>query len=312
MSLDPSSAFYRSATSAAAAVSGSGTGTTGATATGGMGAWGTGQYSASDFSSYATAAAANAAANSAGWYAPTADPRFSTLGRFGSHQMGMGLGACGMMDPAKAAAAGISFPMAQRRKRRVLFTQQQVHELELRFRSQRYLSAPEREHLAQMINLSPTQVKIWFQNHRYKMKRQAKEKAMTEGHRGDKEHQTKDDVVGSPLGHGGEGPGGLSPRKIAVPVLIKDGKSCGDQSPLATPNSSPENLHGAGLPTAQAAPAPNGLSPLPDIKAQTGHPQGSFAPFSSSFPHPQFPIPPYPQHQQAYPMPAYPHMAPRW
>lgn len=62
-----------------------------------------------------------------------------------------------MMDPAKAAAAGIQFPLSQRRKRRVLFTQAQVYELERRFKQQKYLSAPEREHLAQLINLSPTQ-----------------------------------------------------------------------------------------------------------------------------------------------------------
>jgi hypothetical protein len=64
----------------------------------------------------------------------------------------------------------------QRRKRRVLFTQTQVrvtlmplfwlivsgcqvYELERRFKQQRYLSAPEREHLAQLIQLTPTQVK---------------------------------------------------------------------------------------------------------------------------------------------------------
>ncbi|XP_034254252.1 homeobox protein Nkx-3.1-like [Thrips palmi] len=47
----------------------------------------------------------------------------------------------------------------------------QVHELEQRFRHQRYLSAPEREHLAVAIGLTPTQVKIWFQNRRYKNKR---------------------------------------------------------------------------------------------------------------------------------------------
>ncbi|XP_009702881.1 PREDICTED: thyroid transcription factor 1-like, partial [Cariama cristata] len=63
------------------------------------------------------------------------------------------------------------------RKRRVLFSQAQVYELERRFKQQKYLSAPEREHLASMIHLTPTQVKIWFQNHRYKMKRQAKDKA---------------------------------------------------------------------------------------------------------------------------------------
>uniref|UniRef100_A0A8C6SAC9 NK2 homeobox 4b n=1 Tax=Neogobius melanostomus TaxID=47308 RepID=A0A8C6SAC9_9GOBI len=64
-----------------------------------------------------------------------------------------------------------------RRKRRVLFSQAQVHELQRRFKQQRYLSAPEREHLAGLIHLTPNQVKIWFQNHRYKLKRQAKDKS---------------------------------------------------------------------------------------------------------------------------------------
>ncbi|NXC53446.1 NKX22 protein, partial [Aleadryas rufinucha] len=63
-----------------------------------------------------------------------------------------------------------------KRKRRVLFSKAQTLELERRFRQQRYLSAPEREHLASLIRLTPTQVKIWFQNHRYKMKRARAEK----------------------------------------------------------------------------------------------------------------------------------------
>ncbi|CAL8090531.1 unnamed protein product [Orchesella dallaii] len=58
----------------------------------------------------------------------------------------------------------------RKRKRRILFTKAQTNELERKFRQQRYLSAPEREQLASMINLTPTQVKIWFQNHRYKTK----------------------------------------------------------------------------------------------------------------------------------------------
>lgn len=49
---------------------------------------------------------------------------------------------------------------SQRRKRRVLFSQVQVMELEKRFKQQKYLTAPEREHLAQLINLTPTQVKV--------------------------------------------------------------------------------------------------------------------------------------------------------
>jgi len=48
----------------------------------------------------------------------------------------------------------------QRRKRRILFTQTQIYELERHFRRQRYLSAPEREHLASVVGLSPTQVYV--------------------------------------------------------------------------------------------------------------------------------------------------------
>ena len=46
---------------------------------------------------------------------------------------------------------------------------------------QKYLSAPEREQLAAMINLTPTQVKIWFQNHRYKNKRSLRDRQLQEG-----------------------------------------------------------------------------------------------------------------------------------
>lgn len=60
------------------------------------------------------------------------------------------------------------------KKRRVLFTQGQVYELEKAFRRQRYLSAPEREELARVLDMTPTQIKIWFQNHRYKCKKQQK------------------------------------------------------------------------------------------------------------------------------------------
>uniref|UniRef100_A0A8D2NMY4 NK2 homeobox 8 n=1 Tax=Zosterops lateralis melanops TaxID=1220523 RepID=A0A8D2NMY4_ZOSLA len=63
----------------------------------------------------------------------------------------------------------------KKKKRRVLFSKAQTLELERRFRQQRYLSAPEREQLARLLSLTPTQVKIWFQNHRYKMKRDSRE-----------------------------------------------------------------------------------------------------------------------------------------
>ncbi|XP_041661977.1 NK2 homeobox 2b [Cheilinus undulatus] len=87
------------------------------------------------------------------------------------------------------------------RKRRVLFSKAQTFELERRFRQQRYLSAPEREHLAGLIRLTPNQVKIWFQNHRYKMKRARVE-------------------------HSLEALQLLPHRRVHIPLLLRDGKAC--------------------------------------------------------------------------------------
>lgn len=69
---------------------------------------------------------------------------------------------------------------SRKRKRRVLFTKAQTFVLERRFQQQRYLSAPEREELARITNLTPSQVKIWFQNHRYKYRKQISEKGQWE------------------------------------------------------------------------------------------------------------------------------------
>jgi len=65
--------------------------------------------------------------------------------------------------------------VSNKKKRRILFTKAQVFQLESRFRVQKYLSAVERDQLARMINLTPSQVKIWFQNHRYKSRQQIKQ-----------------------------------------------------------------------------------------------------------------------------------------
>ena len=70
--------------------------------------------------------------------------------------------------------AGNSLVMRSGKKRRprALFSHAQVYELERRFALQKYLTAHEREQLAGMLHLTETQVKIWFQNRRYKRKRQ--------------------------------------------------------------------------------------------------------------------------------------------
>ncbi|XP_071390289.1 homeobox protein Nkx-3.1 [Centroberyx affinis] len=65
-----------------------------------------------------------------------------------------------------------SFTSTGKQKRsRAAFTHLQVLELEKKFNHQKYLSAPERAHLASSLRLTETQVKIWFQNRRYKTKR---------------------------------------------------------------------------------------------------------------------------------------------
>ena len=66
---------------------------------------------------------------------------------------------------------------SKKRRPRALFSHAQVYELERRFAIQKYLTAHEREQLAGILHLTETQVKIWFQNRRYKSKRQQLEQA---------------------------------------------------------------------------------------------------------------------------------------
>lgn len=76
-------------------------------------------------------------------------------------------------------------PHQFRKKRsRAAFTHMQVYELERRFNQQRYLSGPERSDLARRLKLTETQVKIWFQNRRYKAKRKLMQQnfLLTAGH----------------------------------------------------------------------------------------------------------------------------------
>ena len=94
-----------------------------------------------------------------------------------SSQYDMYQSAAAMVDPFKSPYHAFAF--APKRKRRVLFTQQQVLELEKRFDKSRYLNAQDRDQLAHALSLTPTQVKIWFQNHRYKTKKAAKEKVVS-------------------------------------------------------------------------------------------------------------------------------------
>ncbi|XP_055903906.1 homeobox protein bagpipe [Eupeodes corollae] len=60
---------------------------------------------------------------------------------------------------------------SRKKRSRAAFSHAQVFELERRFAQQRYLSGPERSEMAKNLRLTETQVKIWFQNRRYKTKR---------------------------------------------------------------------------------------------------------------------------------------------
>ncbi|XP_078503178.1 homeobox protein Nkx-2.4 [Lissotriton helveticus] len=179
-----------------------------------------------------------------GWYGANPDPRYSTISRFMGPSGGMNMASMGALSGiAEAAKSMAPLHAAPRRKRRVLFSQAQVYELERRFKQQKYLSAPEREHLASMIHLTPTQVKIWFQNHRYKMKRQAKDKAS-------QQLQQQDGSLCQQQ----------SPRRVAVPVLVKDGKPCQGGS---STSASSQGQQGGQVSALSQAPDLDDMSPSP-------------------------------------------------
>ncbi|VDM98190.1 unnamed protein product, partial [Thelazia callipaeda] len=140
----------------------------------------------------------------------------------------------------------------KRRKRRILFTKAQTFELERRFRTQRYLSALEREQLAMQIRLTPTQVKIWFQNHRYKTKKTYEDKGMN----------------GTLIsGHMPMAPSATNfahSKRIPVQMLVQDGKPCPADFVTNT-CSTPSAL------SASFAPNANYFAPANSILPATSH-----------------------------------------
>ncbi|CAL1268549.1 unnamed protein product, partial [Larinioides sclopetarius] len=104
----------------------------------------------------------------------------------------------------------------RKKRSRAAFSHAQVFELERRFSHQRYLSGAERADLAQALKLTETQVKIWFQNRRYKTKRRQLQQEL--------------------------GASMSSARRVAVKVLVKDDQvlyqpeEIGARSPMLYPS----------------------------------------------------------------------------
>uniref|UniRef100_A0A1I8AUB8 Homeobox domain-containing protein n=1 Tax=Steinernema glaseri TaxID=37863 RepID=A0A1I8AUB8_9BILA len=219
--------------------------TFGATPYGFSGPFSHGYQAAADFPSYMT--------TNPQWYGMGGN----SISRFSGPVMGLN----GGIDPSRAAMHGIQLPMSgQRRKRRVLFSQAQVAALEHRFKQQKYLTATERDQLAAAIGLSATQVKIWFQNHRYKCKRQEKEKKMDGVISADESRSP--DMSRSPSPHS---PLGITDKiDVETQILKKEEKSL----------DSVTDAHLMGMPSLVE-------SALPDItKYQYQYQQGGFPAFN--------------------------------
>ncbi|XP_031436949.1 NK2 homeobox 4b [Clupea harengus] len=193
-------------------------------------------------------------ATATAWYGANTETRYPAISRFMGTPTGMNMAGMGTLTGMDGSKSMVTLHSAPRRKRRVLFSQAQVYELERRFKQQKYLSAPEREHLSSMIHLTPTQVKIWFQNHRYKMKRQAKDKVSVQL------QQESGNLC----------PQTQSPRRVAVPVLVKDGKPC--QNGSSTPTSVHQQVQQQSLSTDVMTAAGNTIL---QHQSQVVHPLGS-------------------------------------
>ncbi|XP_037780798.1 homeotic protein empty spiracles-like [Penaeus monodon] len=88
-------------------------------------------------------------------------------------------------------------PFRKPKRIRTAFSPSQLLKLEQAFEKNQYVVGAERKQLAQALNLSETQVKVWFQNRRTKHKRQQQEDETGEGgeNKGDNKQSEEEGLV---------------------------------------------------------------------------------------------------------------------
>ncbi|ELU07970.1 hypothetical protein CAPTEDRAFT_159948 [Capitella teleta] len=99
------------------------------------------------------------------------DPRAGSVIPFG-----MFPGCYPEASPVSSVLPHGLFPRRRRkesscRRQRTTFTSEQTLKLELEYQRMEYITRPRRFELAELLNLTETQIKIWYQNRRAKDKR---------------------------------------------------------------------------------------------------------------------------------------------
>ena len=120
-----------------------------------------------DFASFAVASGGSGAVGPAANLGSVAERTFAMLGQHGHLHLSQGSAATALHHHHVHHLGRVG----RKKRTRAAFNHAQVMELEHRFQRQKYLSGTERSELAAMLKLTETQVKIWFQNRRYKTKR---------------------------------------------------------------------------------------------------------------------------------------------